>query len=107
MQLSTESKLITCILAKGKGATLVGRLSEEMGISSANVASSRGRGANAIGNIGAWDEVDMLTVTVAAERAEEIFSFIFHEGGIDQPRGGIMYQYAVSPVTTFMLPDME
>jgi len=106
METDPESKLITCILPKGAGTELVERLSKEKQMISANVSSCRGRGAGSVGSIGAWDEVDMLTVTVPVDRADEIFDFIYHVGGIDRPRGGIMYQQAVHLVTTFTLPDI-
>ena len=107
MKIATKTKLITCILPQGSGIDLVERLSREQGISSAKVSAGRGRGAGPVGSIGAWDEIDMLTVTVPVERADEIFDFIFHVGGLDQPRGGIMFQQAVSPVTEFNLPHIE
>ncbi len=107
MKTATKTKLITCILPQGSGMDLVKRLSQEQGISSANVSAGRGRGSGQVGSIGAWDEVDMLTVTVPVEKADEIFDFIFHVGGLDRPRGGIMFQQAVSPVTEFSLPHIE
>ena len=53
------------------------------------------------------DEIDMLTVIVPAENADKIFDFIFYAGGLDRPRGGIMFQQAAAPVTEFSLPDLE
>ena len=107
MKINVDSKLIVCILPQGKGTALVERLSLEMDIPSANVSTGRGRGAGPIGNIGAWDEIDTLAVTVPAERADEIFSFIYHAAELDRPRGGIMFQHAVGAVTQFTLPDIE
>ncbi len=107
MKVAGPSKLIVCILPQGSGSGLVERLSREMGIHSANVSTGRGRGAGPIGSIGAWDEVDTLAVSVPAERAKEIFSFIYDAGEIGRPRGGIMYQHAIAPVTSFSLPDID
>jgi len=107
MKTDGPSKLIICILPQGRGTGLVARLGEEKGLESANVSTGRGRGAGPIGSIGAWDEGDMLTVTVPAERADEIFAFIYEAGELGRPRGGIMYQHAVAPVTAFKLPDIE
>ncbi len=106
MKIDAEFKLIVCILPRGKGTELVERLSLEMGISSANVSTGRGRGAGSIGNIGVWDEIDTLAIAVPTERADEIFSFIYHAAELDRPRGGIMYQHAVGPVTQFTMPDV-
>jgi hypothetical protein len=77
-----------------------------MGIHSANVSTGRGRGAGPIGNIGVWDEIDTLAIVVPAERADEIFSYIYHAAELDRPRGGIMYQHAVGPATQFTMPDI-
>jgi len=109
MSLKTEgpSKLIVCILPQGNGIVLVDRLSQEMAINSANVSTGRGRGAGPVGSIGAWDEVDTLAVTVPANRAEEIFAFIYEAAEVGRPRGGIMYQHAVASVTTFTLPEID
>jgi len=107
MKTEGPSKLIVCILPQGSGIGLVERLSQEMAINSANVSTGRGRGAGPVGSIGAWDEVDTLAVTVPAARAEEIFAFIYEAGDIGRPRGGIMYQHAVAPVTTFTLPEID
>ena len=107
MKTEPETKLIACILPQGKGVDIVERLFREKDIKTANVSSGRGRGAGNVGSIGAWDEIDMLAVTVPAARADEIFDFIFEAGEINRPRGGIMYQHAVAPVTIFTLPDIE
>ena len=101
------SKLIVCILPQGKGTDLIARLAAEKDIRSANVSTGRGRGAGAVGAIGAWDEIDMLQVTVPETRAEEIFDFIFEAGELNQPHGGIMFQHSVAPVTQFTLPELD
>jgi len=107
MKTTKNARLITCILPQGSGIGLIERLSREQGISSANISAGRGRGAGPIGSIGAWDEIEMLTVTVPAEDADKIFDFIFHVGELDRPRGGIMFQQVVSPITEFNLPHIE
>jgi S1-C subfamily serine protease len=107
MKVDEDSKLIICILPQGSGAGLVERLSREKAVHSANVSSGRGRGAGSVGSIGAWDEIDILAITVPAKRADEIFSFVFKAGKLNRPRGGIMYQHAVAPATEFILPDIE
>ena len=107
MKVEPKSKLIICILPQGKGAGLVERLSAEKHIYSGNVSSGRGRGSGSVGSIGAWDEVDILSVSVATAQADEIFSFIYEAGELDRPRGGLMYQHAIDPVTVFSLPNIE
>ena len=107
MKIETDTKLIVCMLPQGKGVGLIERLSKEKGIQSANVSTGRGRGAGAVGSIGAWAEVDTLAVTVTPERADEIFDFIYEAGALGQPRGGRMYQHARGPATAFTLPEIE
>lgn len=107
MKTEPASKLISCILPQGKGVDIIERLSNDKGIHSANVSSGRGRGAGNVGAIGAWDEIDMLSVVVPEGRADEIFDFIFEMGELGRPRGGIMFQHAVSPSTAFALPELK
>ncbi len=106
METDGPAKLIVCIVPQGKGTDLIAQLSSEKDIHSANVSTGRGRGAGTVGSIGAWDEVDVLHVTVPIPRADEIFDFLFEVGELNQPRGGIIYQHGIAPVTTFTLPEV-
>ena len=50
-------------------------------IDSTNVHSGRGlRTVESVKEYGAWSEQDILTVIVDADRAKEIFEFIFFQG---------------------------
>lgn len=107
MKTAPGAKLIVCILPQGRGLGLVERLSAEKDVTTANVSSGRGRGAGPVGAIGAWDEVDILTVPVPPDRADEIFAFLYDAGDLHRPRGGIMYQQALAEVTPFVFPEVE
>lgn len=49
--------------------------------------------------------VQVLTATVPLIHADEIFNYIFEEGDMDRPGGGIIWQTAVNPVALLTLPD--
>ena len=107
MKTTFANKLIVCTMGQGLGAGVVERLALELGIEAANVSSGRGRGAGSLGSIGAWDEVDTLAVVVPAERADEVFSFIFHAADLARPRGGIMFQHSLGEATPCSLPAVD
>ena len=76
---NTNSKLITSFLPKGTGLPLVKLLKEETGLSTGNVSSCRGTGASSNSEFGDWVEVDVFDVIVDANRADEIFNFIYNK----------------------------
>ena len=55
-----------------------------------------------------WDdiEVDILTVSVSEERADEIFEYIFIKADLYHRSNGFMYQCGLSEATTFQLPEI-
>lgn len=106
MDASTNSKLITSFLPKGTGLDLVKALKDETGISTGNVSSSRGTGTSSNSNFGDWVEVDVFEVIVDADRADEIFSFIYDKVGIKQGNHGFMIQSNLTRSTRFVLPDL-
>lgn len=100
MKLFEDKKLITCITARGKAIGIVKKLHEEKGINSANIHTGRGGGRR--GRM----EVDMLTVVVDADVADEIFEYIYYEAEIGEYHGGFMYQGALTGATLFTLPEI-
>lgn len=92
-------KLIAAIIKHGKGVEVVDRLVQEKGIAECNVTSGRGRGAAHRGNYGVWDEVDTIAAIVPAERADEIFEFIYEAGDVARPKGGIVFQHPITVST--------
>ena len=105
MKVERSRKLIVGILRHGKGIEVSEQLYQEMGIVGASVTSGRGRGAAHKGAFGLWDEVDMISVVVQVDEAEEIFRFIYEAGEVDQRQGGIVFQYPVPLTTRFILPE--
>ena len=106
MDASANPKLITSFLPKGKGLPLVKLLKEETGLSTGNVSSSRGTGTSGSGEFGDWVEVDVFDVVVDAERADEIFNFIYEKAGIGEGNHGFMIQSNLTRSTKFLLPDL-
>ena len=106
---SKPCKLITSILPGGKAMDVLKKLREEQGIITANVNSARGMGKltpRAYRGVGEQTEKQILTVVVDADRADEIFEYIYPEGNIDRPHGGIIYMASLRHQTTFILPDL-
>ena len=106
MDASTNSKLITSFLPKGTGLDLVKALKDETGIATGNVSNSRGTGTSSNSEFGDWVEVDVLDVVVDADRAEEIFSFIYDKAEIGNGDHGFMVQSSLAKSTKFLLPDL-
>lgn len=100
----SSPKLITCFLPKGNGLPLIKLLSENKGIQSGNVDSGRGTGAGGSVRLGTWIEIDILTVVVGVDRAEEIFNFIYEQANIGEIDNGFMFQGMLTRSTVFQLP---
>ncbi|MGB0712637.1 MAG: hypothetical protein ACPGUC_03655 [Gammaproteobacteria bacterium] len=102
-------KVITCILPKGRAKPLLELLSLEKGLTTANVHYARGAGRITPlthRGIGETTEKEILTVSVSAELADELFEEIFFAAGINQPHGGLMYMHALTAASGFQLPDV-
>ena len=85
------------------------RLKHDHGIVSANIKNARGVGRItplAYRGVGEQSEKEILTVAVAAARADELFEYIFRVAQIDQPHGGIMYLHGLARGTAFTLPQI-
>ena len=106
MDASTNSKLITSFLPKGTGLDLVKALHDETGIATGNVSNSRGTGTSSNSAFGDWVEVDVFDVIVGAERADEIFNFIYEKAGIGEGNHGFMVQSNLFRSTKFSIPDL-
>lgn len=105
----TDYKLITCVLPVGVAMPVVRKLKSEKGVVTANVNNARGVGkltAREHRRLGNQTEKQIMTVVVPAARADEIFAFIYHEAGINQPHGGLMYVHGLARSTEFALPDL-
>jgi len=96
-----DFKLITCIVPRGKAQHLIEGLSKTLGVTSGNAHS--GRGASARRDV--IQEVDVLIVPVAAEKAKAVFDYLYFEAGIDQHPGRLIYQEALAQTSNLDLLD--
>ena len=96
-----KEKRITCFLPKGTGVKMVEMLLSEKNIVSTNVHSGRGQRTAET-----WKEQEILTVIVDADRAEEIFEYIYFQGKLNEPGGGFIFQSDLNRATSFKLPDI-
>jgi hypothetical protein len=107
MDQNTNSKLITSFLPHGTGVPMIKLLKQETGICTGNINSSRGTGSSAgTSDFENWVEVDVLDVVVNADRADEIFNFIYEKAGIGEGNHGFMIQQSLIRSTKFSLPDL-
>ena len=108
MDQNTNSKLITSFLPHGTGVPMIKLLKQETGICTGNINSSRGTGSSAgASDFENWVEVDVLDVVVNADRADEIFNFIYEKAGIGEGNHGFMIQQSLTRSTKFSLPDLS
>ena len=104
----TDIKRITCFLPKGAGIRLVKVLHDEKNIDSTSVHNGRGlRTVVSVKDYRDWSEQDVLTVVVDAERADEIFEFIFFKGEINKPGGGFIYQTSLTKASRDSFAPMK
>lgn len=99
-----NAKQIVCIVPKGRGQQLVEAVSSELGIHNANYSGARGVGRSIDvqdRGVGEQQEKDVFALTVDADRADEVFEFLFFKAQLDEPHNGLMYMQA-SPKTTVM-----
>ena len=96
-----KEKRITCFLPKGTGVKMVEMLQSEKNIVSTNVHSGRGQRTAET-----WKEQEILTVIVDADRAEEIFEYIYFQGKLNEPGGGFIFQSDLNRATSFKLPEI-
>lgn len=88
------TRLITAIIASDLGHSLLERLDREFRVHTALLHRARGVGVVSILRglkFGAREEWDVLEVMVPGERADEVFTWLYEEAGIDQPHGGFIY----------------
>jgi nitrogen regulatory protein PII len=106
---AADSKLITCVLPKGCCRAVLSALKQEQGIVTANVNYARGTGRmthRSFRKSMSQTEKEVLTVVVPADRADELFAFIFETADIGRPHGGLMYQTDLAASSMLELPDL-
>ena len=109
MRFETNTKLITCILPKGKALLMQQALVDEKNIHDGNFHFGRGVGRGShiqdIG-IGEQEEREILEVIVPAEQADELFEFMFFNAEMDEAHGGMIYVTSMIRSTAMTLPEI-
>ena len=80
MSLEIDSRLISCVVPKGRGAPLQKALADNKAIHNATLHHGRGVGKSLHGadrSMGDQQERDILEVIVEQEKCDEIFEYIF------------------------------
>ena len=105
-----KSRLITCILPKGRGSKLLRALIDEKGVYSANLHHARGVGRFARldkRGIGEQSEKEVVDIAVPIDQADDIFEFAFFEAEINKPHGGVIYMTSLTSSSEFQVPKLE
>ena len=106
----TDTRLIACILPKGRARALQQALVEEKNIVAGNFHYGRGVGRESHirdRGIGEQQEREVFEVVVPADREEEIFEYIFNEAKMDEPHGGMICVTRLPKSTVMTLPELE
>lgn len=109
MNASANAKLITCILPKGRALALQRTLLAEQQLVAGNFHFGRGVGRDSHirdRGIGEQQEREIFELIVPAQKADDLFEFIFFEAGMDEPHGGMIFITDVKMSTEFSLPDV-
>lgn len=103
--LSTDQRVLTCVMPKGVGLPLLRRLSDELGVVTASLHSARGLSGSDPTGMFNRVEKDVLTVTAPAAEAEDLFLWIYREGEVAAKPGRFLYLAKLSGATPFTLPE--
>jgi len=108
MDLLKNPKRIICVLPKGKAVPLIRLLHEQKNLETISFHRGRGRSTAVSESVsyGAYAEVEVVSIIIDANRADELFEFIFFEADINKPHGGFLYQVALTQSTLLHLPQL-
>lgn len=95
-------KLITCVMQEKLANSIIKELQEHKSVITANKFSARGTSFVEHLNV---QQMDVLTVLVPQEHANELFTLIYNAAQIDRPHGGLIFQEKVGRSTLYELPD--
>ena len=102
MKTAAHSKLITCIIPRGMGPELVEDLHTVWDLITTNVANGRGV-SKRDGYFS--EEVDILTVVVDEQKADDVFNHLYDRVEVGQFKGRFMYQQALGITSAFTMPE--
>ncbi len=108
LRVTDSAKLITCFLPKGRARKLQIALIEQKDIHTGSFHGGRGVGRESKlsdRGIGEQLEREIFEVLVPAERAEELFEFMFFEADMDEAHGGMICIADVPRASIWESPD--
>ena len=100
--------LITCIVQRGLGDTIV-QAAQEAGAQGATVFYARGSGVRErLGILGVAVEVEkeVVNIVVASEQLETVFNNIYLAGQLDTPGMGFMYVTPLEKAATYIPEEL-
>lgn len=98
-----QVKLITCVMQEKLSLDIVKYLQEEQKILTANRYSARGSSFLKYLDV---RQMDVLTVVVDAQKADEVFEYLYDKAQLDRPHGGMIFQEALGRSTSYELPKI-
>ncbi|MGB5440667.1 MAG: P-II family nitrogen regulator [Gammaproteobacteria bacterium] len=106
--LLTDVRLITCIVQRGLGDTIV-QAAQEAGAQGATVFYARGSGVRErLGILGVAVEVEkeVVNIVVASEQLETVFNNVYLAGQLDTPGMGFMYVTPLEKAATYIPEEL-
>jgi nitrogen regulatory protein PII len=106
--LLTDVRLITCIVQRGLGDTIV-QAAQEAGAQGATVFYARGSGVRErLGILGVAVEVEkeVVNIVVSSEQLETVFNNIYLAGQLDTPGMGFMYVTPLEKAATYIPEEL-
>ena len=95
-------KQITCIMPAGRAAAVLNALRQQKRL--IDVAHHHARGVGTRKGSGRYVEREVVNVLVDAERADDVFEFLYREAGLDQPHNGMMFMSGLQRATATAPP---
>jgi len=102
--LLTDVRLITCIVQRGLGDTIV-RAAQEAGAQGATIFYAKGSGVRErLGILGVAVEVEkeVVNIVVSSEQLDTVFNNIYLAGQLDTPGMGFMYVTSLEKAATYI-----
>jgi nitrogen regulatory protein PII len=106
--LLTDVRLITCIVQRGLGDTIV-NAAQEAGAQGATVSYAKGSGVRErLGILGVAVEVEkeVVNIVVSSEQLETVFNNIYLAGQLDTPGMGFMYITPLEKAATYIPEEL-
>lgn len=106
--LLTDVRLITCIVQRGLGDTIVDA-AQEAGAQGATVSYAKGSGVRErLGILGVAVEVEkeVVNIVVSSEQLETVFNNIYLAGQLDTPGMGFMYITPLEKAATYIPEEL-